>query len=203
GTVPLSPSMDHFGPLTKTVQDNQMVLDALVDHDTAVSGSMYDMTERPNGKHVASAKELIIGIPERICYEMLEQEVRESFDETVRMLQQHGIRIEMFEIDVLEELQSIHQTVLGPEMFSTFEDDIKKFPDQINEEVLSFLTWGAGINTSAYKKALKRKQAAVTSFYHLFKQVDFILTPTISILPTPIHQREINIDGNQQRIDHI
>src|SRR5699024_7991623 len=100
-------------------------------------------------------------------------------------------------------LQNIHQTVLGPEMFSTFEDDIKKFPDQINEEVLSFLTWGAGINTSAYKQALKRKQTAVTSFYHLFKQVDLILTPTISILPTPIHQREINIDGNQQRIDHI
>src|SRR5699024_11016901 len=72
GTVPLSPSLDHFGPMTKTIQDNELVLDALADHDAAGPGSIYGKTERANGKHV-SAKELIIGIPEHFCYEMLQK----------------------------------------------------------------------------------------------------------------------------------
>src|SRR5699024_5558857 len=72
----------------------------------------------------------------------------------------------------------------------------------IDDEVLSFLTWGANISASTYIRALNMKHRLVASFQHLFKQVDLILTPTISILPTAIHQREMMIDEVRTRIDH-
>lgn len=203
GTVPLSPSMDHFGPITKTVGDNALVLDALIGYDTKDTRSAYHEKENDLEPILQPAKELCIGIPDDFCDDMLQNEVRESFYETIDILKQHGIKVKMLKIDVLDELQNVHPTILGPEMFSSFEDDVKNRAHRIDEEVLSFLTWGTDVKASTYIQALKKRRSAVKSFHHIFNQVDLILTPTISILPTRINQRKMIIEGVETRIDHI
>ena len=195
GTVALAMSLDHFGPMTKTVKDNAIMLNALVGYDSrdpfSINRKQEDFTEEI-GK---SVKELTIGIPSNYFFDILQSEVRESINETIEDLRAQGINLKTVTVDLMDELMNATRVIMSSEAYSAFEKEYKEHPEKIEGEVKSRIMEGMDIKASEYLQAIKTKHKAMAALNDVFRNVDILLVPTLCILPTDIDQREVEIDG--------
>jgi aspartyl-tRNA(Asn)/glutamyl-tRNA(Gln) amidotransferase subunit A len=85
GVVPLGPSLDHVGPIARTVDDASIVFDALRGY--------AHVTEAPIG-HDLSPRALRLAIPRGYFFELLDERVSRSFEHSVHALRDAGVTID-------------------------------------------------------------------------------------------------------------
>ncbi len=85
GVFPLSWTLDHVGPLTRTVEDNALVMNTLAGHDPKDPYSANEPAEdftRDLGRGVGGG---LVGVPEDFYFEHLENEVGERLREAIEV----------------------------------------------------------------------------------------------------------------------
>jgi aspartyl-tRNA(Asn)/glutamyl-tRNA(Gln) amidotransferase subunit A len=86
GIIPRTYSLDHCGPMTKTVEDNAMLLNAMVGYDK------YDVAsvEHPQEDYVAALKQPVdvirLGIPRAPFFDFLDDETGKAMEEAITVL---------------------------------------------------------------------------------------------------------------------
>src|SRR4051812_18748255 len=75
GIIPLSQSLDHAGPITRTVEDAAIVLDAIADN-----GGKY--SEDLEG----GIRDLVLGVPRKYFYEDLDSEIASAVEQAIDRL---------------------------------------------------------------------------------------------------------------------
>jgi aspartyl-tRNA(Asn)/glutamyl-tRNA(Gln) amidotransferase subunit A len=86
GIIPRTYSLDHCGPMTKTVEDNAMLLNAMVGYDK------YDVAsvEHPKEDYVAALKQPVnvirLGIPRAPFFDFLDDETGKAMEEAITVL---------------------------------------------------------------------------------------------------------------------
>src|SRR5699024_5812838 len=92
GVFPLSKTMDHIGPMTRSVKDNAIMLNALAHYDDkrrySVKRVREDFTQQI-GKTITG---LTIGIPSNYFYEVLQSDVRQSMNDIITLLDKYGVK---------------------------------------------------------------------------------------------------------------
>jgi len=90
GAMPLCPTLDHLGPMTRTVTDNALMLNILSGFDAkdpySVDSAPEDFTRRIH-KGVSGKK---IGIPISFYFDIIHPEVQKIFDLSVEKLKLQG-----------------------------------------------------------------------------------------------------------------
>ena len=77
---------------------------------------------------------------------------------------------------------------------------LEEKPEQYEEEVRERLLTGLPVKGYEYVEAQRVKQLAVEEFNNVLKEVDIILTPTLSIMPSDFNQREVKINEEKLHI---
>ena len=102
GVTPLSWSMDHVGPLARTVEDAALALNVLAGHDprdrASVDATTQDYTLDPD----RGVKGMRIGVPREYVWDMVDQEVHIAFDEAVAVMESLGADVQEVSIADLE-----------------------------------------------------------------------------------------------------
>jgi aspartyl-tRNA(Asn)/glutamyl-tRNA(Gln) amidotransferase subunit A len=86
GIIPRTYSLDHCGPMTKTVEDNAMLLNAMVGYDK------YDVAsvEHPKEDYVEALKQPVnvirLGIPRAPFFDFLDDETGKAVEEAITVL---------------------------------------------------------------------------------------------------------------------
>ncbi|MBT2686795.1 amidase [Bacillus sp. ISL-47] len=198
GAFPLCWTLDHLGPMTRTVKDNALMLNAIVGHDSQDPYSIKTKDEDYTKDIGKSLKGLTIGIPKNFYFDIIQDEVYLSFKQTVQDIENCGVTVEYIEIPHMEELLTAQQVILTAEAFSVLEKDFRQQPERIEEELRSRIALGMGVSASDYLQALKIKNLAISTFTKLFNDVDIFMTPTLPALPDLIDNREIDVQGNKE-----
>jgi len=89
GLMAMASSLDQIGPLTKTVDDAEILFHAIKGHDpldsTSVPNSLYEQAMTP------TKKKLVIGVPKEIFEnEGVDESVRANFNATLDLLRADG-----------------------------------------------------------------------------------------------------------------
>ncbi|MEH7122330.1 amidase [Bacillus sp. JJ1773] len=200
GSIQLCPTLDHLGPMTRTVTDNALMLNALSGFDKKDSYSAYsnieDFTEGIN----IGIRGKKIGIPTSFYFDIIDTEVRRVFDLVVENCRQLGAEIVPVELSGMNELLTAQQVILAAEAYTSLEKNLINTPEQIEEEVRSRAIAGMLIQASEYIQMLQIKHKAIDMHNEVFNKVDVILTPTLPMVPTNIEQRETNSYGLQEHV---
>lgn len=167
GIIPLSGSLDHAGPITGTVEDTAILLDAL----TGANGAYRD---RLNAE-VTSA---VIGVPRKFFFEDLDDEASGAVAAAISDLQSLGATLQEIEIAV-----STDRTLQAYESFAYHRDKLGE-PNLYQPETLRRIRTGEKISEQQYRKALEELQNSRRSILEIFRDVDFLVTPTTPV-PAP------------------
>jgi len=167
GMVPLSTSFDTVGPLTRTVRDAAIVIDAL----SGTSGYASVLRE--------DVRELRVGIARKKFYEDLNDEVSASIEtalETVETMVSETHEVEL-------PLQGF-RTIFDAEIYEYHEAMIEQTPELYDPRTLFRLQNCAGISATQYIRERNRLAEFRTQTEKVFEEVDVIITPTTPV-PAP------------------
>jgi aspartyl-tRNA(Asn)/glutamyl-tRNA(Gln) amidotransferase subunit A len=177
GVLPLAPSLDHVGPLTRGVEDCATVLEAIAGYEPRdVSSERRPLKLRPWPSSPARVR---IGMPRAFFYDGLHPAVQRAVEKALAVLSDLGARVEEVSLGV-----SADRTVFQAEAYASHAGLIAKTPERYLPETLAKLRRGASVDAPAYMDArlgLAQLRRGITD---LFAQVDILATPTVPV-PAP------------------
>ncbi len=198
GAMVLSWTMDHLGPMTKTVRDNAILLNYISGYDPKDPYSVATKPEDFTRGIQQGIKGMTIGIPTSFYFDIIEQEVLRIYHKTIDLLKTQGAKVKEIDLPYMNELMTAKQVILAAEAYTALEKEIREAPEKIDEEVRDRIFSGVFIQASEYLNALKIKHAAIHMFGNALKKVDAIITPTLCLVPTDIEQRQVEINGQKE-----
>lgn len=195
GAVPLSWTLDHLGPMTRTVKDNAILLNAISGYDARDPYSVKSEEEDLGFEIDESIEGMAVGVPTSFYFDVIEPEVQKVFDERTEYLKRQGACVVPVDLEHMDDLLTAQQVILTAEAHAALEKELHESPERIEEEVRGRIASGILLQANEYLRALRVKHAAIKVFQRALESVDVIMTPTLCALPPDIDQREIDFDG--------
>jgi aspartyl-tRNA(Asn)/glutamyl-tRNA(Gln) amidotransferase subunit A len=200
GVFPLSWTLDHVGPLTRTVEDNALLMNVLAGYDPKDPYSANEPAEdfaRDLGRGVGGG---VVGVPNDFYFEHLEDEVGERVREAIEVFISLGAEVREVGVPNLPETLRAQRYILAADAYAIHEERLKSAPEMFDEEVLERLLQGERLKAYRYARAQQRKITAQGEFEGALAEVDVLLAPTLPIAATLIDQRELNIGGHEEPV---
>jgi aspartyl-tRNA(Asn)/glutamyl-tRNA(Gln) amidotransferase subunit A len=200
GVFPLAWSLDHVGPITRTVEDNATMLNALAGYDPedpcSVNLPEEDFT-RDLSRGIDGAS---VGVPTQFYFEHVDDEVEARVREAVEAFVSLGAEVREVEIPNLWETLHAQRLILAAEAFAVHEERLKKDPERFDDQSLERLLAGENLQAFRYANARQRQLHSRREFERVLREVDVVLTPTVPIAATRIGRREITIGGYEEAV---
>jgi aspartyl-tRNA(Asn)/glutamyl-tRNA(Gln) amidotransferase subunit A len=183
GVVPLSWSLDHVGPMTRTVADCAVLLQAIAGYDPRDTNSVNavppDYT-KALGQKVSTYR---LGTPRAVFYEGLDPEIEHAVNDALQVLRRLTGSTRDVELPKYERLP-----VVGAEAYAFHSPYFTKTPELYKTPTKQRIEGGSRISASEYiegKRELDRLRRAVAD---VFSTVDLLVTPTAPILPQTVEE---------------
>jgi aspartyl-tRNA(Asn)/glutamyl-tRNA(Gln) amidotransferase subunit A len=200
GVFPLSWSLDHVGPITRTVEDNALMLNVLTGHDPEDPYSVDHPAEDFARDLQRGLRGAGIGLPTSFYFDQVDEEVGVLVREAMEVFRSLGAQVREVEIPNLVDTLHAQRLILGAEAYAVHEERLENEPEAFDEEVCERLMDGARPRAYRYANARRRGVLATDEFDHALQGVDVLLTPTLPIVATEIGQREVRIGDNKESV---
>jgi aspartyl-tRNA(Asn)/glutamyl-tRNA(Gln) amidotransferase subunit A len=200
GVFPLSWTLDHVGPMTRTVRDNAIMLSVMSGHDPR---DPYSIQRDPEDftRHLhEDIKGSVIGIPTGFYFENVDEEILASMREVISLFKSLGAQIKEVAIPYIYEAWQAHQVVLRSEAFAIHKERVASEPDKYDDLVKERILTGQDTKAYEYVDAEQLRIKSVQGFHKVLQEVDVILAPTLAILPTEVFQTEITRYGERRLV---
>jgi aspartyl-tRNA(Asn)/glutamyl-tRNA(Gln) amidotransferase subunit A len=179
GVIPLSWSLDHVGPLTATVADAAVVLQAIAGYDPLDSCS----ETVPVADYVSAlsdgSKKLRVGVPRAHFYDDLDDEVRAAVEQALALIAALVAEVRELQIDTPTD-----RTVQAAESYAYHAEQVTLTPDLYQPETLRRIRSGEKISATEYIRCRRQLDQERRRAHGIFADVDLLLTPTTPI-PAP------------------
>ena len=200
GVFPLSWSLDHVGPITRTVEDNALMLSVLAGHDP-LDPSSVDLPPEDFARDLEQGiRGSSIGVPTEFYFEHVEQEVGARVREALEVFVSLGAEVREVEIPNLWDTLHAQRLTLAAEAYAVHEERLKSEPEKFDDQGLERLLRGEELEAYRYANAQQRKLRSAREFGRALEAVDVILAPTVPIQATEIGQRQTSIDGYEEGV---
>ncbi len=169
GVIPLAPSMDHVGPLTRSVADNALMLQAML------KPSMQDLGTRI-GQPIDG---LSIGIPwQQIEVEPHDAEVLAAFEKALSMLQSLGARLVRIEPSGLSDAAELANLIIAYEASLYHAENLERQPNKLGSALKLRLAKGCTFTQAQYLTARAQASALKARYTELFSSgIEVVMSP--------------------------
>ena len=181
GIQPLGFSLDHAGPLTRTVADARVTLDIMA-------------SRKPLQPPPATVNEIRIGVPENFYFTQIAPAVRDAVHNAVRQAEHLGARVTPVRVPDIESLNAVGRVILLAEASALYEPYFDRRSD-FGADVLALLDQGRLVPATSYVNAQRLRKTLLQEFRELFRTIDCLFTPSTPVVAPKIGQREIELDG--------
>jgi len=205
GLLANSSSLDQIGPMTKTVEDSAIVLNAIAGKDpndsTSVDTKVPDYTKNLN----KNIKDLKIGVPKEYFIKGIDKDVEKVIRQAIKKFEELGAKIEEVSLPHSKYALSVYYIIMPSELSSNLAryDGVKYghsakaesllanylksraegFGAEVRRRVmLGAYSLSAGYYDAYYLQAQKVRTKIKEDFNSVFKNVDCIVGP---VSPSP------------------
>ncbi|MGY3765157.1 Asp-tRNA(Asn)/Glu-tRNA(Gln) amidotransferase subunit GatA [Vagococcus vulneris] len=201
GLIAFASSLDQIGPMTRTVEDNALILNQIAGHDvrdsTSARHAIPDFTSQI-GKDV---KGMTIGLPKEFMGEGVQPEVKKAVEKAAKTFEAMGATIKEISLPYSKYGVEVYYIIASSEASSNLQrfdgirygfrsENIKNLDDVyvnsrsegFGEEVkrrimLGSFSLSSGYYDAYFKKAGQVRTLIINDFKKAFKDVDLILGP--------------------------
>jgi aspartyl-tRNA(Asn)/glutamyl-tRNA(Gln) amidotransferase subunit A len=190
GVIPLSWSLDHLGPITRTVMDAALMLQVIAGYDAQDKGSM-DIPVPDYAATIATLpSSLRLGIPRGYFYEKLHPEIQAATEASLSVLKtltrsQHDLA-SLATNDTYASIMDPYGTVLRAEAYAYHKEYVSSSPELYQPQTLKRINAGKDITPSAVTQAKQQLEEIRHSVAQVFENVDLLITPTTCVSPFAI-----------------
>jgi aspartyl-tRNA(Asn)/glutamyl-tRNA(Gln) amidotransferase subunit A len=180
GVIPLSVSLDHVGPIARTVADAAIILQAIAGFDAGDRASV----DIPVDDYLASlgknVKTLRIGVPRKFFFEDLDPDIASATNHALSGLATMGAELRDIELPVPTD-----RTLQSAEAFAYHGEFVARSPELYQPETLRRIRAGANVGPEALLACRRELERVRRDIAATFADVDLLVTPTTPV-PAPL-----------------
>jgi aspartyl-tRNA(Asn)/glutamyl-tRNA(Gln) amidotransferase subunit A len=173
GILPFATSLDHPGPMARTINDLSILWQALAGPDPR--------DRRP----LAPDAPIRLGRLRGFFDERAEPSMREALEGATDAIRSVGLTVVERDLPApFESIHAEHRLIMAAEAAGVHEDWLREHPDDYPPRIRELIEEGLGIPAARYARARGRQQALIDSIGGLFEGIDALVTPA-AIGPAP------------------
>jgi len=195
GVTSLSWSLDHVGPLTRTVADAAVCLNALAGYDPRDPGSVDIPAENYTAALGRDVRGMRIGVPTNYYFDTVDREVEAGVRAAIDLLAGEGAVISEVEIPYPDQIMAVEFAICMAEASEYHRTMLRDNPDLYTEEVRIFLEAGEMMPATRYVQALRVRQLMQRGWAKMFDGIDILLAPAVASPATKVGQEVIDWGG--------
>jgi aspartyl-tRNA(Asn)/glutamyl-tRNA(Gln) amidotransferase subunit A len=186
GALPLAWSLDHAGPLTRSVADCALMLQAIAGYDERDAAASRESVPDFSAGLDRGVDNLRIGVPREYFFDVIEPDVERLVREAIAALERLGARIEEVSLPHVSHAQVAGNAIMSAEAASWHATWLETRPEDYGADVLARIRGGLLIRASEYLSSQKMRTLIQQDFASAFERVDVVLGPTVPLVAPPI-----------------
>ena len=178
GVMPLSFSLDHVGPLTRTVRDNALMLDAIAGYDPLDPGSANFAAGGYTALLGRGVQGLKVGVIRHFYAQDMkaDAEMSAGIEAALKVLGDLGAQVREIRTAPLAEYAACNRTILTSEAFAIHEKWMRERPQDYGALARERLMAGAFVRAADYVNATRLRRTMADAFHRLFDDIDVAVT---------------------------
>lgn len=184
GVIPLSPSLDHIGPITRTVADAALLLQIIAENPRH---NYFDAMLR-------GASVLRVGVPRGFFFEGLDDEVASAVEEALAVIAKMTASMSEIKLEVIED-----RTLQKAESFAAHAALVARSPELYQPETLRRIRSGESISTGEINQSRRELERVRREIEAVFADVDVLVTPSTPIAAPSLAELTENSDQLRPR----
>ena len=181
GVVPLAWSLDHSGPLARTVRDLATLLQATAGYDAADPTSANVPVEDYLEHLEAGVEGLRILMPTEHFFADCDPEIEHAVRDAARTLASLGAKLEERALPYTDLLLATQRAIIASDAAAYHRDHMREHPDDFGPYVLERMRAGEEITGADLALARQDQRRIQRAWLELLRDVDLILTPTTAM----------------------
>ena len=198
GVLPLVPSMDHVGPMTRSVRDAALVLKAIAARDENDPGDVSQALDDLIGRMEAPVAGRIVGVPTEYFFEGGDEDVKSIVKESIEVFEALGARVEPVGLPdcheayaaanaTFSEVLDVHREVLA--------DDFAAFSEPIRARFSAMTRY----SPADHEKAQRFRVEFTRGMEEVLARVDVLAMPTATVAAAPIAEQPREHDKERRK----
>ncbi|HTP35814.1 MAG TPA: amidase [Candidatus Acidoferrales bacterium] len=199
GALPLGWSLDHMGPLTRTVRDAALVLNAIAGRDPKDSTS----SRRPVADYVpeegCSIRGLRVGIPENFYFERVDADVERAVRGAIERAESLGASVRPVQLPDVAALNAVARVVLLAEASAMAGPALAR-RELFGGDVLALFDQGRLVPATDYIDAQRLRKIMRRDFHRIWNEIDCLMTPTTPNVAPKIGDTTVRLGGRDEDV---
>jgi aspartyl-tRNA(Asn)/glutamyl-tRNA(Gln) amidotransferase subunit A len=193
GVFPLSFTLDHVGPMTRTVADNAVMLGVLAAHDPLDPGSV---PAPQSGGYIKSLEQGMRGLRVGFVRHFHETdlpanpEVAAGLERVAQTFRSEGAEVIDVKLPPLEDFGAVNRAILQSEAWSIHANWLRERPGDYGRLARRRLISGAFIGAGDYVLASRRRLQMIADVEAALREVDILLCASAMDPPCSIDDPE-------------
>jgi aspartyl-tRNA(Asn)/glutamyl-tRNA(Gln) amidotransferase subunit A len=192
GVIPLGWSLDHAGPLTRTVDDAGLLFDVL-------SGSRAWGRSRSGGRQ--ALRGIRAGVLTGGLVRPCEPSIARALDAAARSLARQGLRLQRVQLPELDWTVALQLLTLRAEATAIHARWLRTRPRSYGRDTRTRLQLGALVSGADYAMAQRMRARLREALRQLFERIDVLVLPTTPIRAPRIGTRTVSWRGGPEPVD--
>src|SRR5215469_16676846 len=197
GVIPLAKTLDHAGPMARSVTDLCIMLEAIA-LNYPRGTAHHDCRKLRKSR----SRKFRLGWPKQYFFDNIDSEVQSALGSAAKCLKSLGCVFREVSLPGLEASVEPSTNIALAEA-THYHESQGYFPARSSEygdEVRHRLELGGKVSAADYLRALEVKREITAELDSAFKEVDAIFAPTLPITAPLIGQKEVSIGGKKETV---
>lgn len=186
GVVPLSTTLDHAGPMARTVADAALVHDVL----RGVAPRVIEPEQGP----------VTFGVPRGYLFEKLDDGVRAAFERVCYLLARTGHRVTDVTIAQVAATADVYLHIVLPEAAAFHAPLLDRYADKYSPGVRLRLEMGRYVLAEDYLRAMRMRDVLTAAVEAALGTCDALLLPGLAIPAPPIGAASVGVGGSPEPV---
>ena len=191
GLTALSWSLDHPGPMVRTVEDAALVLNAIAGKDPKDVATVDRPVEDYTAGFTADLRGVRVGVPQEYFEGPMDPEVARAVRVAIDLLEELGAVVVEVSLPMFKYAQVISGTILMAEAAQYHRELIAREGDKVYPPVRLRLEGGLFVGAADYLKAQQARSLFDLEARRLLEEVDLLAGPTEPVTAPPILAQQV------------
>jgi aspartyl-tRNA(Asn)/glutamyl-tRNA(Gln) amidotransferase subunit A len=182
GVVPMAWTLDHVGPMCKTVEDAALMLAAIAGYD-ALDPVSADAPVADYSRAIREqASKLRVGVARTPFFDNLDPEVGKAVETAIQVVRKLTAGVSDVQLPRTGNIVD----VWNPEIYAYHTEWITKTPELYQTATRNLIQGAAKTNSATYAEARRQVDVVRREIRRVFSTVDLVITPTQRGVAQPI-----------------
>ena len=203
GIYPLSAKFDHGGPLTRSVRDAAIALQAIAGADANDPSTWAARVADYSDGLEDGIAGLRIGVPANYFFDNCHPEVSAAVRAGIEQFAALGAAIEEIELPFAAEAAAAWNLIALADAFSVHQDHIAQHGDELSADVVERLEKGRVYKASEYVDACWTRERVRREMAKVMTRVDLLIAPSSPIPAVSAAEPSMEVGGKTVVAAHV